>query len=199
MCKLKTASAKHGGNGRYSVQTCAPWSGVRSCGRPCRNQIQSHETAHSLDSVLCGLFFNSRCCLVYNLQLFIISTTCGNKNQFRAAFADRGVSGYVRDQATLAALGGATVKLIRAGVVQAETTTGASGYYALANLIAGTYTLSVNVSGYRNSSHDLAYSDSGVVLDFYLSPIPSGTYQLSGVVYSSRHDRPDRGSEHPCR
>ncbi|MCJ7464441.1 MAG: carboxypeptidase-like regulatory domain-containing protein, partial [Thermoplasmata archaeon] len=70
------------------------------------------------------------------------------------------------DQATLAALGGATVKLIRAGAAQAEVTTSASGYYAFANLVAGTYTLSVNASGYRNASHDLILSDSGVVLDF---------------------------------
>jgi hypothetical protein len=94
-----------------------------------------------------------------------------------------GVSGHVLDQATLAALGGATVKLIRAGAVQAEITTSASGYYAFANLVAGTYTLSVNASGYQNASHDLTLSDSGVALDFYLSPIPQGIYQLSGFVY----------------
>jgi hypothetical protein len=106
-----------------------------------------------------------------------------------------GVSGYVLDQATLAALGGATVKLIRAGVVQAEVTTSASGYYAFARLVAGTYTLSVNASGYHNASHDLILSDSGVVLDFYLSPIPPSTHQLSGFVYVQGTTDPIEGAK----
>ena len=105
-----------------------------------------------------------------------------------------GVSGYVFDQATLAALGGATVKLIRAGAAQAEVTTSASGYYAFANLVAGTYTLSANASGYRNASHDLTLSDSGVVLDFYLSPIPPSTHQLSGFVYVQGTTDPIEGA-----
>jgi len=105
-----------------------------------------------------------------------------------------GVSGHVLDQATLAALGGATVKLIRAGATQAEATTSASGYYAFANLVAGTYTLSVNASGYRNASHDLTLSDSGVVLDFYLSPISPDTYQLSGFVYVQGTTDPIEGA-----
>jgi hypothetical protein len=106
-----------------------------------------------------------------------------------------GISGYVFDQATLAALSGATVKLIRAGAAQAEVTTSASGYYAFANLVAGTYTLSVNASGYRNASHDLIFSDSGVVLDFYLSPIPPSTHQLSGFVYVQGTTDPIEGAE----
>jgi len=105
-----------------------------------------------------------------------------------------GVSGHVFDQSTLAALGGATVKLIRAGVAQAETTTSASGYYAFTNMVAGTYTLSVNASGYQNASHDMTYSDTGVVLDFYLSPVPSGAYQLSGVVYVQGTTDPIEGA-----
>ena len=106
-----------------------------------------------------------------------------------------GVSGHVLDQATLAALDGATVKLIRAGATQAEATTSASGYYAFANLVAGTYTLSVNASGYRNASHDMTLSDSGVVLDFYLSPIPPSTHQLSGFVYVQGTTDPIEGAE----
>jgi len=105
-----------------------------------------------------------------------------------------GVSGHVLDEATLAALGGASVKLIRAGVVQAETTTSASGYYEFANLVAGTYTLSVNASGYQNATHDLTFSDSGIVLDFYLSPIRPGTYQLSGFVYVQGTTDPIEGA-----
>jgi len=105
-----------------------------------------------------------------------------------------GISGHVLDTATLAAIGGATVKLIRAGAVLTETTTSASGYYAFANLAAGMYTLSVNASGYRNASDDLTFSGSGVVLDFYLSPIPSGTYQLSGYVYVEGATDPIEGA-----
>ena len=105
-----------------------------------------------------------------------------------------GISGHVLDTATLAALGGATVKLIRAGAVLTETTTSASGYYAFANLAAGMYTLSVNASGYRNASDDLTFSGSGVVLDFYLSPIPSATYQLSGYVYVEGATDPIEGA-----
>jgi len=106
-----------------------------------------------------------------------------------------GVSGYVFDQATLAALGGATVKLIRAGAAQAEVTTSASGYYAFANLVAGTYTLSANASGYRNASHDMTLSDSGAVLDFYLSPIPPSIHELSGFVYVQGTTNPIEGAK----
>jgi hypothetical protein len=62
-------------------------------------------------------------------------------------------------------------------------------------LVAGTYTLSVNASGYHNASHDLIFSDSGVVLDFYLSPIPPSTHQLSGFVYVQGTTDPIEGAK----
>ena len=175
MCKLKTASAKHDGNGRCSVRTCASWSGVSLV----VDRVETRFKAMRRRILLV-------LCIVASFSIVAVAL-CTTFNCSSATHVDTsinsalplqtgGVSGYVRDQATLAALGGATIKLIRAGVGQAETTTSASGHYTFTNLVAGTYTLSVNASGYRNSSHDLDYSGSGVALDFYLSPIRTGTY-----------------------
>ena len=66
--------------------------------------------------------------------------------------ASGGVAGTVTRAGDGAAVGGALVEALQAGVVRASTTTAAGGTYALTNLAPGAYDLRVTASGYAPES-----------------------------------------------
>lgn len=118
------------------------------------------------------------------VALSLDASTCVNdvKNTYEAAATTYSISGKVTDEA------GAAVEGVTVSTTGKSATTDASGAYTLAELAAGTYTLTASKAGYKTSTKELTITDADITNgDIALSPDES---RLTGKITSMSDSSP---------
>ncbi len=85
----------------------------------------------------------------------VVITAGGNSSNQNVIFTlavNGTVSGTISNAATGAGIGGASVGLYLAGVLQTSTTSGSGGAYSITNLIPGGYSLTISATGFNTAN-----------------------------------------------